>query len=63
MDEAEVVFFGPKSDFFRDYSSIKSKTLVLPEIYELAQILREGGHCPVPEVYSVEAFVNAVEVG
>ena len=62
MDEAEVVFFGSKGDFFRDYSTIKSETLVLPEIYELAQILRGGDHCPVPEVYSVEAFVSAVEV-
>ena len=62
MDEAEVVFCGSKSDFFRGYSSIRSSTLVLPEIYELAQILREKGIFQVPEVYSVEAFVNAVEV-
>jgi energy-coupling factor transport system ATP-binding protein len=63
MDKGEVVFCGSKSDFFRDFSTIRSSTLVLPEIYELAQILREKGICQMPEVYSIDDFVDALEVG
>jgi energy-coupling factor transport system ATP-binding protein len=62
MEKGEMVFYGSKSDFFRDFSTIKSSTLVLPDIYELAQILRERGICRVPEVSTVEGFINAVEV-
>ncbi|MBU0703293.1 MAG: ATP-binding cassette domain-containing protein [Chloroflexi bacterium] len=62
MEKGELVFYGSKSDFFRDFSIIRSSTLVLPEIYELAQILRERGICQVPQVSTVEGFVNAVEV-
>jgi energy-coupling factor transporter ATP-binding protein EcfA2 len=62
MDEGEVVFYGSKRDFFRSFSTIRSSTLVLPEIYELAQILRERGGFQVPEVFTVEDFVNSVGV-
>jgi len=62
MEKGELVFCGSKSDFFRDFSTIRSSTLVLPDIYELAQILRERGICQVPDVSTVEGFVNAVEV-
>lgn len=62
MEKGEVVFYGSKSDFFRDFSTIRSSTLVLPDIYELAQILRERGICQVPQVSTVDGFVNAVEV-
>jgi energy-coupling factor transport system ATP-binding protein len=62
MDKGEMVFYGSRADFFRDFSTIRSDTLVLPEIYELAQALREQGICQVPEVYTVEDFVHTVEV-
>jgi energy-coupling factor transport system ATP-binding protein len=62
MDKGELVFSGSKRDFFNNMASIRSDTLVLPEIYELAQILRDKGICQVPEVYTIEDFVNAVEV-
>jgi energy-coupling factor transport system ATP-binding protein len=62
MEEGEVVFCGSKSDFFRDYDSIRSSILVLPEIYELAQTLHERGVCQMPDVYSPQEFVDAVEV-
>ena len=62
MDEGAVVFDGPKGDFFRDFSTIRSSTLVLPEIYELAGVLREKGIGQLPEVFTVEDFVDAVEV-
>jgi energy-coupling factor transport system ATP-binding protein len=62
MEEAEVVFSGSKSDFFHSYSTIRSSTLVLPEIYELAQILRQKGICHMPEVYSVRDFCSALKV-
>jgi energy-coupling factor transporter ATP-binding protein EcfA2 len=62
MDEGEVVFYGSKRDFFRDFSTIRSSTLVLPEIYELAQVLREKGISQVPEVFTVADFASAVEV-
>ena len=60
MDRGEVVFCGSKSDFFRDFRSIRSGVLVLPEIYELAQILRDKGLGPIPEVFTVQDLVNAV---
>lgn len=60
MDRGEVVFCGSKSDFFRRFHSIRSDVLVLPEIYELAQILRDGGLGPIPEVFTVQDLVNAV---
>jgi energy-coupling factor transporter ATP-binding protein EcfA2 len=62
MDRGEVVFCGSKSDFFRDFGTIRSGVLVLPEIYELAQILRDKGLGPIPEVFTVLDLVNAVEV-
>jgi energy-coupling factor transporter ATP-binding protein EcfA2 len=62
MDEGEIVFYGSKRDFFRDFSTIRSSTLVLPEIYELAQVLREKGISQVPEVFTVADFASAVEV-
>ncbi len=62
MDEGEVVFYGSKSDFFHNFSTIRSSTLVLPEIYKLAQVLREKRICQIPEVSTVEDFVSAVEV-
>ena len=62
MDQGEVVFCGSKSDFFHDFSAIRSHTLVLPGIYELAQILREREICQVPEISTVDGFVNAVKV-
>ncbi len=62
MDEGEVVFYGSKSDFFRDFFTIRSSTLVLPEIYELARILEEKGICQLPEISTVEDFASAVEV-
>jgi len=62
MDKGEVVFYGSKRDFFRNFSTIRSSILVLPEIYELAQILRERGIFQVPEVFTVEDLVNAIEV-
>jgi energy-coupling factor transporter ATP-binding protein EcfA2 len=62
MDEGEVVFYGSKSDFFRDFSTIRSSTLVLPEIYKLARLLQEKRGFEVPEVFTVEDFVNVVEV-
>ncbi len=62
MDEGEVVFFGSKGDLCRNLSSIRSRSLVLPEIYELVQILNEREGCRVPEVYTVDGFVSAVEV-
>jgi len=62
MDRGEVVFCGSKSDFFRDFRSIRSGVLVLPEIYELAQILRDEGLGPIAEVFTVQDLVNAVEV-
>jgi energy-coupling factor transporter ATP-binding protein EcfA2 len=62
MDEGEVVFYGSKSDFFRDFFTIRSSTLVLPEIYELARLLEEKGICQLPEISTVEDFASAVEV-
>lgn len=62
MDEGEVVFYGSKSDFFRDFFTIRSSTLVLPEIYELARILEEKGIWQLPEISTVEDFASAVEV-
>ena len=62
MDEGQVVFCGSKSEFFHDFPDIRSSTLVLPEIYELAQILRQRGIGQVPEVYTVEGFVDVVGV-
>jgi energy-coupling factor transporter ATP-binding protein EcfA2 len=62
MDAGEVVFQGTKAEFFRDFSTIRSQTLVLPEIYELAQLLRDQQACPVPEVCTVQEFLDVVEV-
>jgi energy-coupling factor transporter ATP-binding protein EcfA2 len=62
MEEGEVVFCGSKGDFFRSFDTIRSGTLVLPEIYELAQTLRDRGVCPLPEVCTVDQFLTAVEV-
>jgi energy-coupling factor transporter ATP-binding protein EcfA2 len=62
MDEGEIVFCGSKSEFFHDFSDIRSSTLVLPEIYELVQILCERDIGQVPEVYTVEEFVDVVGV-
>jgi energy-coupling factor transporter ATP-binding protein EcfA2 len=62
MDEGEVVFYGSKGDFFRDFFQIRSSTLVLPEIYELARLLEEKGICQLPEVSTVEDFASTVEV-
>jgi hypothetical protein len=60
MDRGEVVFCGSKGDFFRNFGKIRSGVLVLPEIYELAQILRDEGLGPIPEVFTVQDLVNAV---
>jgi energy-coupling factor transporter ATP-binding protein EcfA2 len=62
MDEGEAVFYGSKGDFFRDFFQIRSSTLVLPEIYELARLLEEKGICQLPEVSTVEDFASTVEV-
>jgi energy-coupling factor transporter ATP-binding protein EcfA2 len=62
MDEGEVVFQGTKAEFFRDFSTIRSQTLVLPEIYGLVRLLRDGQVCLVPEVCTVQEFLDAVEV-
>jgi energy-coupling factor transport system ATP-binding protein len=62
MDAGEVVFFGSKSEFGRGFDGIRSPALVLPEIYELAQILREREICPAPELFTVDEFVAAAEV-
>ena len=56
------MFYGSKSDFFRDFFTIRSSTLVLPEIYELARILEEKGIWQLPEISTVEDFASAVEV-
>lgn len=62
MEGGEVVFQGTKAEFFHDFPTIRSQTLVLPEIYELARLLRDGQVCPLPEVCTVQEFLDAVEV-
>lgn len=62
MDRGEVVFFGSKSDLFRNLGRIRSSVLVLPEIYELTQALHERGMSQIPELFTVEDFANAVVV-
>jgi energy-coupling factor transport system ATP-binding protein len=62
MDEGEVVFYGSRSAFFRTFSTIRSDALVLPEIYELAQGLRERNMGQIPDFWSVESFIDAVEM-
>jgi energy-coupling factor transport system ATP-binding protein len=62
MDGGEMVFSGSKSEFFRNFRQIRSSVLVLPEIYELAQQLRNLGMSEVPEVYTVKDLVDAVAI-
>jgi energy-coupling factor transport system ATP-binding protein len=62
MDRGELVFQGSRSEFFRHFRQIRSNVLVLPEIYELAERLRENGIDQVPEAYTVRDFVDAVTV-
>ena len=60
MDQGELVFQGSRSEFFRQFRQIRSSVLVLPEIYELADKLRENGLTLVPQAYTVRDFVDAV---
>ena len=62
MDEGEIVFYGRAIDLCRDLSIIRSDCLVLPEVYKLAQILRERQGMHIGEFLTVEDFVSAVEV-
>lgn len=62
MDEGKVVFQGPTIELCRDPTVIRSGSLVLPEIYELAQRLRRSTGIPIGEFLTVDAFVEAVEV-
>lgn len=62
MDRGELVFQGSRSEFFRQFRQIRSSVLVLPEIYELAEKLRENGITQVPEVYTVRDLVEVVSV-
>ncbi len=60
MDQGELVFQGSRSEFFRQFRQIRSSVLVLPEVYELADKLRENGLTLVPQAYTVRDFVDAV---
>lgn len=62
MDEGEVVFFGAPLDLCRDISVVRSGSLVLPEIYQLAQILYERTSLPFGDILTVDDFMQAVEV-
>jgi len=62
MDEGEVVFQGPTIDLCRDPSIIRLGSLVLPEVYELAQSMRRSTGIPMGDFLTVEAFVEAMEV-
>jgi len=62
MDEGELIFHGPAIELCRDPSIIRLGSLVLPEVYELAQRLRRSTGIPVGEFLTVEAFVGAMEV-
>jgi len=62
MDKGEVVFFGSKGDFFRDFSNIRSSVLVLPEVRELTRALHDRNITQVPDVFTVDEFANSVEV-
>ena len=62
MDQGELVFYGSAIELCRDLSVIRSNCLVLPEIYRLAQILRQQDALQIGEMLTVEDFVNAVEV-
>jgi energy-coupling factor transporter ATP-binding protein EcfA2 len=62
MERGEVVFYGSKLDLCRNINDIRSSSLVLPEIYELTQILRKRGELQVPEVLTVEDLASAIEV-
>jgi energy-coupling factor transport system ATP-binding protein len=62
MDEGQVVYYGAKGDFCRRFAEIRSEALVLPEIYELTQRLRQGPGLPAPELFTVDEFVAAAKV-
>lgn len=62
MDKGEIVFNDDKKTFFENIDSIRSEVLVLPEVYELAKTLRESGKYKIPEVFTIEDFVTALEV-
>ena len=62
MDHGELVFQGSRSEFFGQFHQIRSSVLVLPEIYELAVKLRDNGMVQVPEVYTVQDWVDATSV-
>ena len=62
MDKGGIVFNDTKKLFFDNMNSIKSDVLVLPEVYELAKTLRESGKYQIPEVFTIEDFITALEV-
>ena len=62
MDKGKIVFNDDKKVFFDNMDSIKSDVLVLPEVYELAKTLRETGKYQIPEVFTIEDFITALEV-
>ena len=62
MDKGEIIFSGAPLDLCRDLSVIRSGSLVLPEIYQLAQILHATTTLPLVEILTVDDFVDAVEV-
>ncbi len=62
MEAGELVFDGSKVEFCHGYPAIRSSALVLPEIYELAQVLRERKIAETSEVFTVEDFVAGIKV-
>ena len=62
MNEGELVFFGSKAEFCRDFSTIRSSALVLPEVFKLTRLLAERGIPHVPQAYTVEEFMQSTRV-
>ncbi len=62
MDDGKNVFFDSKTNFCKKFNQIESDYLVLPEIYKLANILREEKGFNVPEVFTIDDFLNTVKV-
>jgi energy-coupling factor transporter ATP-binding protein EcfA2 len=62
MDEGEIVFFGSKSEFCRDFSTIRSSALVLPDVCELCRVLTERKILQAPQIFTVEEFIQSTKV-
>jgi len=62
MEEGKVVFQGPVEELCRSPWVIKSGSLVLPEVCELAERLRRNAGIPIGDFLTVDAFVEAMEV-